>query len=428
MKRSLLFFAILLGISASLISQDFAIIHYHRCDGNYGDYSSADFNDFWGVHVWTGAENPTMWPDPVKAIAFDDYGAIFEIPLVDGATELAFIIHRGDTKDIGPDQMYDLSNGYETWVISGEESAGQYIHYPSFSLATGSQNYCGPPAMATIHYLRCAGDYGDYTSNDFNNFWGLHVWTGSATPTSWPDPIKASGIDAFGAFFEVPLLPGVTELAFIIHRGDLKDPGGDEMLNIEMNGQDLWIISGDNNGLINNQYYSMADAISSPYYCGELSVATIHYSRCDRDFGNFNSNDFNNYWGIHVWTGALNPTMWQEPIKPIGEDDFGLIYEVPLMSMATELNFIIHKGDEKDPAPDQSLDLVNTGNEVWLISGDYEVSGFVQYISLFAATNSALYCGFAIPTLSQWGFIILALLLVVVSVAGIRQNKLVHLK
>ena len=35
------------------------MIHYHRADGDYGDYTSSDFTDFWGLHVWTGAPTET---------------------------------------------------------------------------------------------------------------------------------------------------------------------------------------------------------------------------------------------------------------------------------------------------------------------------------------------------------------------------------
>ena len=36
-------------------AEDFVLIHYHRDDGDYGDPTSPDFNDFWGLHVWDGS-------------------------------------------------------------------------------------------------------------------------------------------------------------------------------------------------------------------------------------------------------------------------------------------------------------------------------------------------------------------------------------
>jgi hypothetical protein len=46
--------------------------------------------------------------------------------------------------------------------------------------------------FATIHYRRPAGDYGDPTSTDFNDFWGLHVWTGAATEAPWIDRVRGA--------------------------------------------------------------------------------------------------------------------------------------------------------------------------------------------------------------------------------------------
>ncbi len=62
--------------------------------------------------------------------------------------------------------------------------AGDQIVYPSRGAAED---------FATIHYRRPAGDYGDPTSTDFTDFWGLHVWTGAATETVWTDPLRPIG-------------------------------------------------------------------------------------------------------------------------------------------------------------------------------------------------------------------------------------------
>ncbi|WP_461074677.1 pullulanase-type alpha-1,6-glucosidase [Streptomyces deserti] len=90
-----------------------AVLHYHRADGNY---------DGWGLHVWTGAAHPTDWSNPLKPVKTDPYGAVFEVPLTEGATSLSYIIHKGDEKDLPADQSLDLrSNGYEVWLVSGQE-------------------------------------------------------------------------------------------------------------------------------------------------------------------------------------------------------------------------------------------------------------------------------------------------------------------
>ncbi|MFI1045048.1 pullulanase-type alpha-1,6-glucosidase [Streptomyces griseoruber] len=90
-----------------------ALLHYHRADGDY---------DGWGLHVWTGAAHPTEWSSPLKPVRTDSYGAVFEVPLTDGATSLSYILHRGDDKDLPADQSLDLTaNGHEVWLLNGQE-------------------------------------------------------------------------------------------------------------------------------------------------------------------------------------------------------------------------------------------------------------------------------------------------------------------
>lgn len=90
-----------------------AVIHYHRADGNY---------DGWGLHVWTGAAHPTDWSNPLKPVKTDAYGAVFEVPLTEGATSLSYIIHQGDDKDLPADQSLDVtSDGHEVWLLNGQE-------------------------------------------------------------------------------------------------------------------------------------------------------------------------------------------------------------------------------------------------------------------------------------------------------------------
>ncbi|MFD6414246.1 pullulanase-associated domain-containing protein, partial [Nocardia asteroides] len=90
-----------------------AVLNYHRADGNY---------DGWGLHVWGGAANPTDWAKPLQPVRTDSYGAVFEVPLTEGATSLSYIIHKGDEKDLPTDQALDLTaNGHEVWLLSGQE-------------------------------------------------------------------------------------------------------------------------------------------------------------------------------------------------------------------------------------------------------------------------------------------------------------------
>jgi len=211
-------------------AQGFVTIHYHRDDGDYGDPTSSNYNDFWGLHLWGDAIDPselTEWSIPKPFDGVDDYGAFWNIQIVDSSQPVNFIIHRGDSKDPGPDQGMVPVEGASVWINSGDE-----MIYPQRGAA---QNF------ATIHYHRDDGDYGDPTSSNYNDFWGLHVWTGAANPNpSWQEPVRWESLDIFGPVFKVDLVDGASELAYIIHRGDTKDPDLDQFLSFNQWGYEVW--------------------------------------------------------------------------------------------------------------------------------------------------------------------------------------------
>ncbi|MEV4938771.1 pullulanase-type alpha-1,6-glucosidase [Streptomyces zaomyceticus] len=89
-----------------------AVLHYQRADGNY---------DGWGLHTWTGAAQPTDWSKPLMPVRFDAYGAVYEVPLTEGANSLSYILHKGDEKDLPTDQSLDLAGlGHEVWMLAGQ--------------------------------------------------------------------------------------------------------------------------------------------------------------------------------------------------------------------------------------------------------------------------------------------------------------------
>ncbi|MDQ0990509.1 pullulanase-type alpha-1,6-glucosidase [Streptomyces sp. V3I7] len=100
-----------------------AVLHYHRAGGTSQAFGSGGGNyDGWGLHTWTGAAHPTDWSDPLKPVKTDAYGAVFEVPLTEGATSLSYILHKGDEKDLPTDQSLDLTaSGHEVWLVSGQE-------------------------------------------------------------------------------------------------------------------------------------------------------------------------------------------------------------------------------------------------------------------------------------------------------------------
>ncbi|MFJ2057043.1 pullulanase-type alpha-1,6-glucosidase [Streptomyces sp. NPDC087908] len=89
-----------------------AVLHYQRPDGNY---------EGWGLHTWTGAAQPTDWSKPLMPTRTDAYGAVYEVPLTEGATSLSYILHKGDEKDLPTDRSLDLASlGHEVWALAGQ--------------------------------------------------------------------------------------------------------------------------------------------------------------------------------------------------------------------------------------------------------------------------------------------------------------------
>jgi pullulanase-type alpha-1,6-glucosidase len=89
----------------------FARIHYYRPDAQYSG---------WGLHVWGDADVSVTWTEPMPPTGEDPMGLFWDIPLNDGAQEVGFIVHKGDSKDPGPDMFYrPETHGDEVWIVSG---------------------------------------------------------------------------------------------------------------------------------------------------------------------------------------------------------------------------------------------------------------------------------------------------------------------
>jgi len=340
----------------------YAIVHYYRADGDYGDHTSGDY---WGLHLWGDGIDPgevTDWSSPKPFLGEDEYGRFAWIKLAPGGGLVNFIVHRGDTKDgTDSDRQFDSNVSPEIWLKQDDGS-----EYATQALAQG---------FATVRYHRPDGDYGDYTSSDYNDFWGLHLWGDAIDPTEsteWTAPRKPDDIDDYGPVWYVLLQNPSQAMNFIIHRGDTKDPGPDQSITPNEI-PTAWIQSGD------SEIYAQRGAAEG--------YASLHYHRPDGDYGDPTSPDFNDFWGLHVWDGAENPSDWPDPVRPMGFDIFGPVFEVPLVSGATELAYILHRGDDKDPGPDQFLNLAVDGYEVWQLQGADPANPYILPVSGASAAN-----------------------------------------
>ncbi len=141
----------------------YAIIHYFRDDGDYGDHTTGDYNDYWGLHLWGDIEETIEWTAPKPFLGEDEYGRFAWVKLAKNASNVGFIVHRGDTKDgTDADRFFNPGVTPEIWLRQDDATI-----YTSQAKAQG---------YVTVHYHRDDGDYGDPTSPDYNNFWGLHLW------------------------------------------------------------------------------------------------------------------------------------------------------------------------------------------------------------------------------------------------------------
>ncbi|MFJ9832207.1 pullulanase-type alpha-1,6-glucosidase [Streptomyces sp. NPDC101169] len=248
------------------------------------------------------------------------------------------------TQAIGDDVPAGTALRYKAVVI---DSAG---HTAS---ATASSTTGAPAApevptassrdYAVVHYKRTDGDYAD---------WGLYAWGDLADgeATTWPASHPFVGRDAYGAFAYVKLKPGASNVGFlVIDKDGNKDVSADRSIDVTRTGE-VWIEQGKDGVLTEKPDYPAQDT----------AKAVVHYHRADGDYDG---------WGLHVWTGAANPTDWSNPLKPVKTDAYGAVFEVPLTEGATSLSYIIHKGDDKDLPTDQALDLKADGHEVWLLNG-----------------------------------------------------------
>ncbi|MEV6331683.1 pullulanase-type alpha-1,6-glucosidase [Streptomyces sp. NPDC051909] len=183
---------------------------------------------------------------------------------------------------------------------------------------------------AVVHYQRQDGNY---------DGWKLKAADQEAAFT---------GRDAHGAFAWVRVPEGASTLPYTVEKDGAAD-GPQRSISLGRTGE-VWITQGADGQSDTNPAPAPQDK----------TKAVIHYQRPD---GNYDG------WGLHLWTGAAQPTDWSRPLMPTRVDAYGAVYEVPLTEGASSLSYIVHKGDEKDLPTDQSLDLATYGNEVWLLAG-----------------------------------------------------------
>ncbi|MFF2348868.1 pullulanase-type alpha-1,6-glucosidase [Kitasatospora sp. NPDC058115] len=200
-------------------TRPYAVVHYQREDGDY---------DGWNLYAWGDLADgeSTPWPAGHPFTGRDAYGAFAYVKLKPGASDVGFVVEKNGVKDVDADRHLDVGTTGEVWVKEGD---------PTVRTTNPGPVNTQPAGTAVLHYNRADGDY---------DGWGLHTWTGAATPTDWGKPLLPVRRDAFGAVFEVPLAAGAGSLAYILHRGNDKDLPEDQSLDLSADGREVWLLGG----------------------------------------------------------------------------------------------------------------------------------------------------------------------------------------
>ena len=142
----------------------YAVIHYARPAGDYGDHTSGNANDFWGLHLWGDAiapEEATDWTSPKPFLGEDEYGRFAFVKLANDTLPVYFIVHRGDTKDPdnSPDRSFDPGTTPEIWLRQGDATI-----YTSQAAAQGHATVryaCTDCSAVTIDAVQPGGPHQD---------------------------------------------------------------------------------------------------------------------------------------------------------------------------------------------------------------------------------------------------------------------------
>ena len=119
--------------------------------------------------------------------------------------------------------------------------AGIALALASLTQALATSN---PPAgMVAINYNRCDNDYAG---------WGVHLFSGgSGGPAlpgiDWKNPMMPTGKTDFGVHWHVKadLFGPKVNVNYIIHKGDSKEQGGNDMSFDGAASKEIWVNNGD---------------------------------------------------------------------------------------------------------------------------------------------------------------------------------------
>ncbi|WP_419806878.1 pullulanase-type alpha-1,6-glucosidase [Terriglobus sp.] len=213
-----------------------------------------------------------------------------------------------------------------------------------------------PQNHVRIHYHRPDGSYAGWTVFAFGG-------TTEDQGSYGAGPVQQAGTDDFGAFYDVGVQPGTSDVGIIIHNpsrfgSDVKDPGGDEHIN-PAQGNEFYAVEAVN-GLTTTRpaVYTYANTAIP------ANTARIHFYRPDGNYAGWFDYSFND-------TTADTGNYSSGNVPQSGTDRYGIYFDVPLKPVAADIGFIVHniQTGTKNTPNDNHLNLLQY-NEAWVISGD----------------------------------------------------------
>ncbi len=263
------------------------------------------------------------------------------------------------------------------------------------------------PINVRVHYNRPDGAYGD---------WGLHVWqvdeggqyVADYPGVSWPSPLPRSGIDDYGAYFEIDAAafthPSAAGFGFIVHPpGQGGDPGIDRIWKFS-DGGEFWLRSGDATVYRSNPLAGTPD----------IDTVRVHYRRYDNAY---------DQWGLHLWPGSgidvarlpgLSIGEWSNPVSlsampnyVAAADGSEVSFDLPVLNPQDDANrtgveFVLHgmpsnpNGgvDNKDGWSDNirigygALSIADHSGPVWLVQEEPTVFTAVPDLRRASTTDA----------------------------------------
>ncbi len=210
-----------------------------------------------------------------------------------------------------------------------------------------------PAGDIRVHYFRPDGNYAG---------WTIYAFFDTTEPNNFAGgPVPVTGMDSFGAYFDVGVTANAQNVGLILHNGNTKDPGPNQSVDPATQGNQFWELSGSDT-LLTYQPALPSGGQDPPI---PPNHARIHYYRPDGNYDN---------WVLYVYGATTDPngSFCSTNDSYSGYDSYGPYFDVGVTP--GHLGFIIHNciTGVKDPGPDQSLEIPQQ-LEGWVVSGDATV-------------------------------------------------------